>query len=200
MSAKTISRVKMLNNWVFVKSVEDEANGASFVGVGPYKIAIPDTAKEPSQKGEVVNVGKGDSNIKIGDIVMFRRRAGFKQIEFEGEKFLAMKQDQILGIMFGDNAEDVTPLKENVFLEWEQAPDLYDGTDILRPSSYKAMYFTGTVVAVGPDVKNMKPGDRVFFDQFCGVEKLQENEKRYAFVRMGDVYCNGIPKREKVAA
>ncbi len=65
-------------------------------------IIIPDTAKEKPQKGEIVAVGSGkDGNlmtVQAGDTVLFGKYAGQK-IEFEGEEYLIMREDEILVIL-----------------------------------------------------------------------------------------------------
>lgn len=192
-NVKTIDKIEMKNDWVFVDPIEeDEKYG---------KIIVPEFAKEGTQKGRIVSIGKGgDKNLKLKDVVLFRQRGGYKPVEIDGRRYLAMKRAHILGIMFGENAVDVTPLKENVFLEWEKAQAVYEGTNFIRPDSHREMHYTGAVLAIGPDVKEVKVGDHVFFDQFAGVEKFQEYGKRFAFITQGDVYCSGVPRREAVAA
>lgn len=65
-------------------------------------IIIPDTAKEQPQRGEVVAVGPGkDGNlmtVKVGDIVLYDKYAGQK-VEFEGEEYLIMREDDVLVIL-----------------------------------------------------------------------------------------------------
>ena len=65
-------------------------------------IIIPDTAKEKPQKGIVVAVGPGTKDnpmtLKIGDQVIYGKYAG-TEIELEGEKYLIMRQSDILAII-----------------------------------------------------------------------------------------------------
>lgn len=65
-------------------------------------IIIPDSAKEKPLKGEVVAVGNGtkdeDMVVKTGDTVLYGKYAG-TEIELEGEKFLIMRQSDILAII-----------------------------------------------------------------------------------------------------
>lgn len=65
-------------------------------------IIIPDTAKEKPLKGEVLAVGNGtkdeDMVVKKGDIVLYGKYAG-TELELEGEKFLIMRQSDILAII-----------------------------------------------------------------------------------------------------
>lgn len=65
-------------------------------------IIIPDTAKEKPLQGEVVAVGNGTSDepmeLKVGDNVLYGKYAG-QEIEFEGVKYLMMKQKDVLAII-----------------------------------------------------------------------------------------------------
>lgn len=188
-----IERIKMRGEWMFVSPIEEP----KLVG----GLIIPDTAEGLTQRGEVMAMGPaGDFNIKVWDIVVYKKKVAasfsWKKVVLDNRELLVMKKTDVFGVMFGEDAVDVNPTKEWVFLEWEKAKDTYDGTNLIRPDSHKDMHFTGVISAIGPDVKELSIGDRVFFDQFSGLEKFQEDGKRYAFVRQGDVYCSGLPSRE----
>lgn len=85
-----------------------------------------------------------------------------------------------------NEALKVRPMGNLVFLEWEEAPSVWDKSGLIRPDSYRAMHYTGTVISIGPDVWELEVGDRVFFDQFPNdhsiENKFQEGDKRYAFI------------------
>ncbi|MDR2692577.1 MAG: co-chaperone GroES [Dysgonamonadaceae bacterium] len=65
-------------------------------------IIIPDSAKEKPLKGEVVAVGNGTKDeqmvLKAGDKVLYGKYAG-TEIELDGEKFLIMRQSDVLAII-----------------------------------------------------------------------------------------------------
>lgn len=65
-------------------------------------IIIPDTAKEKPLKGEVVACGNGTKDeemvVKTGDTVLYGKYSG-QEIEFEGVKYLIMRQSDILAIL-----------------------------------------------------------------------------------------------------
>lgn len=65
-------------------------------------IIIPDTAKEKPLQGTVVAVGEGKSDeemiLKTGDQVLYGKYAG-TEIEFEGEKYLIMRQSDVLAVV-----------------------------------------------------------------------------------------------------
>ena len=65
-------------------------------------IIIPDTAKEKPLKGEVVAVGNGTKDeemlVKVGDTILYGKYAG-TELEFEGTKYLIMRQSDIMAIV-----------------------------------------------------------------------------------------------------
>ena len=65
-------------------------------------IIIPDTAKEKPLQGEVVAAGQGTKDeamvVKVGDTVLYGKYAG-QELEFEGVKYLVMRQSDILAIL-----------------------------------------------------------------------------------------------------
>lgn len=65
-------------------------------------IIIPDTAKEKPQRGTVIAVGPGKKDhtmtVQVDDTVLYGKYAG-QEVEHEGEKYLIMKEDDILLIM-----------------------------------------------------------------------------------------------------
>ena len=65
-------------------------------------IILPDTAKEKPLMGEVVAVGNGTKDevmiLKEGDKVVFGKYAG-TELEHEGEKYLIMRQSDVLAIV-----------------------------------------------------------------------------------------------------
>ena len=70
-------------------------------------IIIPDTAKEKPQEGEVVAIGTGKTDaegkkipftVKPGDRVLISKYGG-TEVKVEGESYLIMREDDILGIL-----------------------------------------------------------------------------------------------------
>jgi chaperonin GroES len=65
-------------------------------------IIIPDTAKEKPLQGTVLAVGNGTKDeemvLKAGDTVLYGKYAG-SEVELEGEKYLIMRQSDILAIL-----------------------------------------------------------------------------------------------------
>ena len=72
-------------------------------------LIIPDTAKEKPMEAEVIAVGKGKVNeegkqfpldVKKGDRILIGKYAG-TEIKLDGEDFIIMKEDEVLGIVTG---------------------------------------------------------------------------------------------------
>ncbi len=65
-------------------------------------IIIPDTAKEKPLKGKVIAVGKGTKDeemiLKAKDEVLYGKYAG-TEIELDGEKYLIMRQSDVLAVI-----------------------------------------------------------------------------------------------------
>ena len=65
-------------------------------------IIIPDSAKEKPLKGKVIAIGNGTKDeemlVKPNDTVLYGKYAG-TEIELDGEKYLIMKQSDILAIL-----------------------------------------------------------------------------------------------------
>ncbi len=65
-------------------------------------IIIPDSAKEKPLKGSVVAVGNGTKDeemiLKVGDTVLYGKYAG-TELELDGEKYLIMRQSDVLAIV-----------------------------------------------------------------------------------------------------
>ena len=69
-------------------------------------IIIPDTAKEKPQQGEVIAVGKGrledgkriPLEVEKGQKIIFGKYSG-TEISVEGEEYLIMREEDVLGIV-----------------------------------------------------------------------------------------------------
>lgn len=87
--------IKPLADRVLVKPAPSEEKTIS-------GIIIPDSAKEKPLKGEILAVGNGTKDeemiVKVGDTVLYGKYAG-TELEWEGEKYLIMRQNDILAII-----------------------------------------------------------------------------------------------------
>ncbi len=94
------TKIKPLHDRVIVKRIEEDTTTAG-------GIIIPDSAKEKPQEGEIIAVGEGkykedgtrqSLDVKEGDRVLFGKYSG-SEITLDGEEYLMMREDEILGII-----------------------------------------------------------------------------------------------------
>lgn len=87
--------IKPLADRVLIKPAASEEKTAC-------GIILPDSAKEKPLRGEVIAVGNGTKDeemvVKVGDTVLYGKYSG-TEIEVEGEKYLMMRQSDILAIV-----------------------------------------------------------------------------------------------------
>jgi len=92
--------LKPLHDRILVQRVEEESKTKG-------GIIIPDTAKEKPAEGKVVAVGNGrlgedgkviPLEVKSGDRVLFGKYSG-TEVKIEGEEYLIMREDDVLGII-----------------------------------------------------------------------------------------------------
>lgn len=87
-------KIKPLADRVLVKPAPAEEKIGSII--------IPDTAKEKPLRGSIVAVGHGTKDeemlLKEGDNVLYGKYAG-TEIELEGEKFIMMRQSDVLAVI-----------------------------------------------------------------------------------------------------
>src|SRR3979409_2187410 len=76
-------------------------------------IIIPDSAKEKPLEGKVVAVGNGKVkddgtrialDVKAGDHILFGKYSG-QEIKLDGEEYLIMREDEVLGVIEGADAK-----------------------------------------------------------------------------------------------
>jgi chaperonin GroES len=93
-------KIRPLNDRILVKRLEGEEKTAG-------GIIIPDSAKEKPAEGEIVAVGPGKLNdagervaidVAVGDRVLFSKYGG-TEVKLDGEDFLIMREDDILGVV-----------------------------------------------------------------------------------------------------
>lgn len=90
-----MNRIQPLADRVLLKPVAAEEKTVG-------GIIIPDSAKEKPAKAEVVAVGPGSKDepmsLQVGDVVLYGKYAG-TEVEHEGEKYLIMRQSDVLAII-----------------------------------------------------------------------------------------------------
>ena len=93
-------KVRPLDDRILIKPIEAQMTTAG-------GIVLPDSAKEKSQRGEVVAVGggklldsgeRGPLSVKQGDTVLFGKYAG-TEIKIGGEEHQIMRESEILAVL-----------------------------------------------------------------------------------------------------
>ena len=93
-------RIRPLADRLLVKRVEEDV-------IKKGGLIIPDTAREKPQQAKVIAVGPGKRSdegkliamdVSPGQRVVVGKYAG-NEIEFDGEEYLILKQDDVLGIL-----------------------------------------------------------------------------------------------------
>ncbi|HLE08043.1 MAG TPA: co-chaperone GroES [Thermodesulfobacteriota bacterium] len=93
-------KIRPLHDRVIVRRLEETEKSKG-------GIIIPDTAKEAPVEGKVIAAGPGKRDekgtltpvdIKKGDKIIFSKYAG-TEIKIEGEDYLIMREDDILGVV-----------------------------------------------------------------------------------------------------
>ena len=95
------TNIKPLHDRVIIRRIEDSTDKTA------GGLFIPDTAKEKPQEGEVIAAGDGKYkedgtrqalDVKAGDRVLFGKYSG-SEIKLDGEEFIIMREDEILGVI-----------------------------------------------------------------------------------------------------
>jgi chaperonin GroES len=93
-------KIRPLNNRVLVKRVEELSRT-------PGGLFLPDSAKEKPIEGEVLAIGEGKladdgklipMSVAVGDRIILPKYSG-TEIKVDGEEYLLLKEDDILGIV-----------------------------------------------------------------------------------------------------
>ena len=93
-------KIRPLHDRILVQRVEEEKTTKG-------GIIIPDTAKEKPVEGKIIAAGNGrvgddgkkiPLEVKKGDRILFGKYGG-TEIKIEGEEYLIMREDDVLGII-----------------------------------------------------------------------------------------------------
>jgi len=94
--------IRPLHDRIIIQRIEE---GEQKVG----GIIIPDSAKEKPQQGTVIAAGAGKvrndgtrqrPDVNAGDLILFGKFSG-QEITLDGEQYLIMRDDEILGVIEG---------------------------------------------------------------------------------------------------
>ena len=106
-------KIRPLYDRIVVKRVEEQE---TILG----SIIIPDSAKEKPQEAEVIAVGHGKRledgtlvavDVKVGDRILFGKYSS-SDIKVDGEEYLIMREDEILGVVERNPEAAKQPVKK----------------------------------------------------------------------------------------
>lgn len=165
-------------------------------------ILLPTSAQQKPQGGEVVEVGEGrtigDAKLELsvskGDLIVYSKFAG-TEVEFNGTDFLLLKEDDIVGLLKGDDIKDLKPLNDRVLIKIKEAEAKSAG-GVLLTDSAKEKPVTGEIVAAGSgtfgeDGKKkpleLKPGNTVLYSKYAGNDFKGKDGSAFVVLRASDV-------------
>lgn len=106
-------KIRPLYDRIVVKRIEEQE---TILG----SIIIPDSAKEKPQEAEVMAVGQGKRledgtlvpvDVKVGDRILFGKYSS-SDIKVDGEEYLIMREDEILGVVERNPEAAKQPVKK----------------------------------------------------------------------------------------
>jgi chaperonin GroES len=181
MQIKTVSPV---GDRVVVKVVEAEQQSTG-------GILLPSTAQKRPTQGTVV--AAGGKGVAAGETVVYSKYAG-TEVEVQGEAHVILKEDDVIGVMAGQDVAGMRPLQDRVLIEVVEAEGTTAGGLLLTQGSQEKPTL-GKVVAVGPgrteDDKTVVPtvavGATVLYQKYSGTEFEAPSGKSYVVVRDMDI-------------
>ncbi|KAG6554539.1 hypothetical protein Mapa_003918 [Marchantia paleacea] len=187
--------LKPLGDRVLVKiqNVEEKTTGG---------ILLPTTAQSKPQGGEVVEVGEGkvigdkkiENSVAKGDNVVYSKFAG-TEVEFNGDDFLLLKEDDLVGLLKGDDIKELKPLNDRVLIKISEAEEKTSG-GVLLTDSAKEKPVVGQIIAAGPGTigedGTRKPlelavGNTVLYSKYAGNDFKGKDGSPYVVLRASDV-------------
>jgi chaperonin GroES len=152
--------------------------------------------------GEVVAVGDGrtvgdkklEISVKSGAKVVYSKFAG-TEVEFNGESHLLLKEDDLVGLLSGDDIKELQPLNDRILIQVSEAESKTAG-GILLTESAKEKPVIGTVIATGPGTYgedgerkplDISSGNQVLYSKYAGNEFKNKDGVQYVVLRASDI-------------
>ncbi|KAH8939504.1 hypothetical protein BDL97_15G040200 [Sphagnum fallax] len=193
--APTFTTLKPLGDRILLKiqAVEEKSAGG---------ILLPTTAQTKPQGGVVVAIGEGktvgdkklDISVNIGAQVVYSKYAG-TEVEFNGESHLLLKEEDVVGLLSGDDVKELQPLNDRVLVQVSETESQTAG-GVLLTESAKEKPVIGTVIATGPGTYGedgeRKPvevssGDHVLYSKYAGNEFKNKDGVQFVVLRVSDI-------------
>lgn len=174
---------------VLVKTVVEEARTSS-------GIFLPSSSQAKPNQGEVVSAAAQVDSVSVGDVVVYSKFAG-TEVDVNDVHHVILKTDDVVGVLAaGGDVSQMAPLQDRVLIKVDEASDSTVG-GLLLTDAGKDEPTIGTVVAVGPGMKNGESGEvvapvsvvgtKVMYQKFSGAEFEGADGSKYIVVRDGDI-------------
>lgn len=165
-------------------------------------ILLPTSAQSKPQGGEVVEVGEGKSigdkklelSVSKGDQIIYSKFAG-TEVEFNGGDFLLLKEDDIVGLLTGDDIKELKPLNDRVLIKVKEAESKSAG-GVLLTDSAKEKPVIGEIIAAGSGTYGedgtkkpleLVPGNTVLYSKYAGNDFKGKDGSQFVVLRASDV-------------
>jgi chaperonin GroES len=194
-TAPQFTTLKPLGDRLLVKisNTEEKSSGG---------ILLPTSAQSKPQGGEVVEVGEGrkigdktlELSVKKGDQVVYSKFAG-TEVDFNGEDFLLLKEEDIVGLLSTDDIKDLKPANDRVLIKVKEAESKTAG-GVLLTDSAKEKPVVGDVIAAGPGTYGedgekkpleLKEGNTVLYSKYAGNDFKGKDGSQFVVLRASDV-------------
>ncbi|CAN6806352.1 unnamed protein product [Brassica oleracea] len=132
--------------------------------------------------------------VQTGAQIIYSKYAG-TEVEFNDEKHLILKEDDIVGLLETEDIKDLKPLNDRVFIKVAEAEEKTAG-GLLLTETTKEKPSIGTVIAVGPGTLDeegkvqplsISTGSTVLYSKYAGNDFKGKDGSNYIALRASDV-------------
>lgn len=145
-------------------------------------------------EGKTVGDKKLDISVNIGAQVVYSKYAG-TEVEFNGESHLLLKEEDVVGLLSGDDVKELQPLNDRVLVQVSETESQTAG-GVLLTESAKEKPVIGTVIATGPGTYgedgerkplDISSGNQVLYSKYAGNEFKNKDGVLYVVLRASDI-------------
>ena len=159
-----ISNIEVLGNMVLIERSENDTS------LG--ELSLSASSSTPRSSGTVLQVGKSSkAKIEVGDLVILDS-IKITVIQVDDKEYICVDSLSLIGKV---KTEEIIPLGKRILVK-RQESDTHMGELMLSDSSLTKKS-TGTVLSIGDDIEEIKPGDFVIFDKYGETSVSYEDEE-----------------------
>lgn len=130
-----------------------------------------------------------------GDRIVYSKYAG-TDVELQSEEFVLLKEDDVIGLVGGDDIAQLQPCQDRLLIRMEEAQTRTSGGLLLSEGAQEKPTI-GTVVAAGPGRARdeeeapsppaVQPGAKVLYSKYSGTEFDGRDGRKYIVIREADI-------------